>query len=431
MDDGAARFQQTFGRLIQVKSASSTNSIQTTPNVLRVAVLSDLHAYDGSVAEFKKRPPSHWDINRPDNSPLLNPIVGLRHLISPDPGSAQQPLTADITLCPGDMTNKAHTGALDQAWATLQQFGRALQSRLVLAAPGNHDHDSRSIYCKYDPRNSLQSLIPPFPTSDDAQNDRFWSRHWICVKEQAWRVILLNTSAYEGIHDEFKHGRVSDRTLADISGELRDRRDLNLLVCHHHPQAHDVVGGLGDYSSMQGGTSLLETLESAEGRTAVIHGHRHHPRLFYAQGGAGSPLVFSAGSLCARLDGVLGTTARNQFYIIEFHLDLFETYGCVGRFQAWDWHYGQGWHPAATSDEVPDVGGFGFRNDPAITATELARDLSEPINTWLEILQLHPELQYMLPVDIKRLSSELQRKHQFHVVMENEWRIAQINRRSI
>jgi hypothetical protein len=186
---------------------------------------------------------------------------------------------------------------------------------------------------------------------------------------------------------------------------------VNILVCHHHPHKHpDILGP--DYSDMEGGSDLLSLLGTGEyGNWIVIHGHKHQPRICYAAGTASSPIVFSAGSLSAVLYPELQTTARNQFYLLEFPCSHFGEFGFVGMFRAWDWSHGAGWIKARTGSGLPGLGGFGYRSDITKLAASVANAVRTPFSTWDELKVTLPELAYVLPGDLELLKKKLGGDH--------------------
>ena len=108
---------------------------------------------------------------------------------------------------------------------------------------------------------------------------------------------------------------------------------------------------------MTNGSLLLELLGSGEfGRWLVVHGHKHHPKLTYASGGAASAVIFSAGSLSVDIQHELQGHSRNQFYLIDLPLNEIAKGRFVGRIEAWDWTNGRGWIPAGPSSGLPSSG---------------------------------------------------------------------------
>ena len=286
---------------------------------LVVAVISDVHAYEGK--DIKPDDiPSHCCIT--ENDPLKNSLVGLHDLIK------QEALLADVLLFAGDIGDKAQTIAVQHTWCKLHEIKKLLKVQILAAATGNHDVDSRHDYNKYDAKGMLQALVPPYPFDKDQMNDRYWSRHFELIVRDKYRILVLNSSAFhgEGRFDEtkqfeYEHGRVSDHTLKRIREQLDAQDDyppVNILLCHHHPHPHSELS-LGKDDLMTGGDELLGILNTGTyGRWLVIHGHKHHPKMEYAAGGSSAPIVFAAGSLAKILYGELQTNSRNQFYILEF-----------------------------------------------------------------------------------------------------------------
>lgn len=163
---------------------------------------------------------------------------------------------------------------------------------------------------------------------------------------------------------------------------------------------------------MRNGQLLLDLLGSGDhGRWLVIHGHKHYPKLTYAAGGANSPVVFAAGSLCAQLLGEHGTRARNQFYIIQIPYGTFEVSGFVGSYRAWDWQCGYGWRAAGPDSGLPRKGAFGCRSDIGLLASRVARHVSETPVPWNEIRKKVPEIDYLLPQDSRLREATIKDVH--------------------
>jgi predicted phosphodiesterase len=388
------------------------------PHHLTVAVLSDLHAYDN---EDPDNAPSHYCIRDSSNDPTKNPIVGLKDYIT------KNSLSADLLLCPGDIADKANPLAIKQAWSAIHEIGQSLNAQHIIATSGNHDVDSRHSYNDFDAKGFLQSLEPPYPFSDENLNDRYWSRHFVIIPELSHRLLVLNSSAFhgEGQYDqtkqyEFEHGRISPRTLTAIKQEL-DRSTaapVNILLCHHHPHPHSELR-LGENDIMTGGQELLQILGSGlYGNWIVIHGHKHHPKLVNAAGGASAPVVFAAGSLCASLYREIQTQARNQFYVLVFPSSQYKQLGFVGQFKAWDWAVGCGWLPAAERSGLPATGGFGWRGALSSLAREILDVVADSTTTmtWDAIKATLPSVEYLLPQDIDTLRTILKRDFSMRVI---------------
>jgi len=131
---------------------------------MRIAVLSDIHAYPSA----SPSPPSHLCIAAPADEPTRHPLAGLKRLIK------EANLNADLLICPGDLTDKADTAALIYVWAELQAIGRVLGADRVIATAGNHDVDSRHQHNEFDAKSALQALLPMFPGLSEQECDRYW-----------------------------------------------------------------------------------------------------------------------------------------------------------------------------------------------------------------------------------------------------------------
>lgn len=380
--------------------------------MIRLAILSDLHAVEATNES------SSWLVlGRPDNLPRQHPITGLHELIK------REALTADYLICCGDLGDKAVPSALQYAWKSLHEIKSALKAPQLIAAPGNHDLDSRHKHNDFDAKGSLQGLVPPFPLQDTTKNDFFWANNFVLLDQADSRFLILNTAAYHGTESvdskpEYLHGRVARRTVERIRSELEGsaKKPVNVLVCHHHPHRHDDIED-DDYSVMKGGEHLLGLLESGRyGRWLVVHGHKHHPRVCYGAGGSAAPIVFSCGSFSAKLFADQQVRGRNQFYMIDLP---FRDYArCQvdlgGQFTAWNWSQGEGWCPASREPGLPHRGGFGYRKDIQYLARDVVaaiQKLGLPLVSWSEILRITPELRFLLPRDLAFLIENMQRDH--------------------
>jgi hypothetical protein len=374
--------------------------------ILRIAVASDLHAYDNC----GRRPePSHLKISHPEDQPGKHPIAGLIKLIK------DGKLAADLLLCPGDLGDQAEVVGIQYAWKKLHQLGSDLGAGLVTATAGNHDLNSRYIKGSFDPKETLQALDPPFPLPDETHNDMYWSRHFAVTEGKFYRLVILNSSAYHGAGpDETDHGRIAVATVSHLRKHLESfpPKPVNVLLCHHHPQPLSEFRNDKDYDGMINGESLLDCLGSGTiGRWIVIHGHKHHPKVTYSSGGGASAIVLSAGSLCVSLYLELRTLVRNQFHLISMPLDEISRSGLVGRIQSWDWATGNGWAPAGRKSGLPFMCGFGFRGDPLLFADRVAQSLKGEKLAWSEFCRIMPEAEYVIPNDMIAIKVELRKKY--------------------
>lgn len=397
---------------------------------IRIAIVSDLHAFEPSTIGPKEPTPSWLAVGQNENSTGQNPIFGIQKLIR------DEKLTANYLLCPGDLSHQAHPSATGFAWKAVNDISKQLGAEL-LATPGNHDVDSRVQHNAYDAKGMLQELNPRFPVSSDADYDRFWSRHFVLLERGYVRFLVINSSAYHGNSvasngtPEYQHGRLADRTLNAIEATLDGQRKLNIALCHHHPIPHeDFRSGATDI--MQGGAELIKLLASGSfGEWLIVHGHKHMPKLSYAQATTSiPPVVFAAGSFSAKIHSEIAAVARNQFYILDLNLDDLDMYGLVGKFNSWDWINGEGWKRAQPNSGLPYEGGFGYRERPKIVAKSIfdlfGPELKLP---WDNVLQKIPRLAFLSPNDLQLSMTELSNSHSVTVHMDAHGHIIQLDRR--
>lgn len=367
---------------------------------MRIAIVSDLHAFDSSSWEGDSQP-SYYDANISADRTQC-PVEGLKQLI------ANENLCADLLLCPGDLVDRACRNSLPTVWNEVNGLSSMLGASHVFATAGNHDVDSRYIHSSYDPVEALKDLAPGFPVSDRTLKNQYWSEHFFVFEYDFLRLLVVNSSAYHTNADEVQHGRISSSTLQRIANELKPSRQdtLNVLLCHHNPHKHSELK-LGELDEIKGGQLLLDLLQTpTQLGWLVIHGHKHHPKLTYAAGNSGSPIVFSAGSLASTLYPELRGETGNQFYIVDVDASNFATRGLVGTFKSWDWHGGFGWRVADSKKGLPARGGFGHRENPLVLANRMKSKLQSLSDKHLKgerIYKKFPELAFVTPNDLDAL----------------------------
>jgi hypothetical protein len=317
------------------------------------------------------------------------------------------------------MGDKAVPSATERAWKELIGLQALLKAKRILATVGNHDVDSRHHHNNHDAKGVLLDLSPGFPFADEGLKCQFWTYHFAILTDEATKVrfLILNSSAYHGeSQDEFQHGRVSPRTIERIKRALvaMTNPPLNILVCHHHPQKHDELK-LGEYDDMKGGADLLRLLASPDfGPWLIFHGHKHHPKISYAQGGNCTPLVFSVGSCAAILGPELQGHARNQAYLVRVNVPTNSITTCSGEFRSWDWAPGAGWQLSKADSGLPATGGFGYRGDLGALAQQIA-DSFPTGGRWKEIVSDLPAIRTLLPSDCQNLCYMLKKVHDFRI----------------
>jgi 3',5'-cyclic AMP phosphodiesterase CpdA len=375
---------------------------------LRALVVSDLHAVTGPGSTRES-----WADMSVSNNPLAQLPAFLSH--------ADDPIQADVMLCPGDLGHKADPAATDWAWDRVHDIAAAVGANHVIATAGNHDVDSRHQGASLDPRTKLKALQPPFPLPPDAKANEYWARSMTVVSEAGWRVVTLDSCFHhDATEEEHQRGRIQEPALDYLKRELAATGDgvrVNVLLCHHHPMPHTELDP-DDRSVMHGGDRLIDVLDRDRyGRWLIVHGHKHFPWLRYAGGSSVSPVLLSAGSASVSLYEPLNTQVRNQIHLVEFDTACSDAVQLhlAGTFRSWTWAAGSGWMPSASgTDGLPGRGGFGYRADPADLARQIYdqhASMKRKTLRGVELLATEPRLEYLAPLDLECLAQTLRRDH--------------------
>ena len=387
----------------------------------RVAILSDLHAAPRTV------PASPGEIklftDEDHASPTEHPFKGLEALTS------RERLLADLVVCPGDMTNKANRQALQYVWDGLHRLKDAMKAKAVVATVGNHDVDSRGHSTDSFPRESLMRLVPPFPAGNERLSDKYWAHGYFIQEYGFARVLVLNTCWLHEARDELERGVLTDYTLGRVKEDLaaRSPSSINVAVFHHHPHPHSELG-LGFDDVIRNGQRFLDMLATND-HWLVIHGHKHHPKIEYAQGQHRQPIVFACGSFSGRLEGDNALVSRNYFHVVEIDSDV---QGLAGRILSWCWMPGTGWiRYGSAMPAFPTEVGFGSSKDVAVLADEIKAFLVPGIHmSWEELAAKSPDLRFLMPRQLEALIQTLRARHGIATLYDEEGRPTQVGVRN-
>jgi 3',5'-cyclic AMP phosphodiesterase CpdA len=351
---------------------------------LKLAILSDMHV------GFDRASTGGW-LTASDNRALTGEdlIGGLRHIVD------LEGLTADVLICPGDLTDKANPHGLIRAWDLLQQIRTYLSADFVIAATGNHDTDSHSLFVPGEPWHTARTLYPPFPIGNDdfeTVNDQYWSRGWCLMSHDGVRILNVNSSHNHLNAELAKRGHIADSVIHDIIRALSAIQEpaLNILVTHHHPIKVGIINST-DQSHMVGGEVLLEKLAGTNiGPWLVIHGHKHVPRVDYFMSGAMSLPIFAAGSFSAKLWDEAAPLAKNQFYLLEITA-LEGANGLEnvsGICNSWSWVPNSGWKKSGSSGGIMSGSGFGWRQPHAECVQSIVAAFDSTSRPWIDRSEL-------------------------------------------
>lgn len=381
---------------------------------LRILILSDMHAFRPVNAELSTDDVSFLRVTAAPTPGYPDPIDRIADAIE------REGLEVDWIVCPGDLADKADPDAQAFVWKKLEDLKSKVGARCLIATAGNHDIDSRLKFNEFDAKGALQGLVPPFPGLDEVECDKYWSRNFHIYQEENALVVNLNSAAFHGFSSEtkgalpeYRHGRVSQRTIDAIKSRISGiDAHLNILLTHHHPEKDESIYD-NDYSEMQLGSKLLQELQDATRKNwLVIHGHQHFPRLTYGRGATFRPVIFSAGSLSANLVGDQARRAVNQFYLLtaETSAVSLDAHGPCGTVRAWHWAGRSSWEPSPSVHKIPDQCGFGYHATVQSIAHRVKEVIERQGSAWINYLDIcseFPELRYILKETFDQLEYEL------------------------
>jgi hypothetical protein len=389
---------------------------------VRVAILSDLHAYHpvpgSGRSSYLPSAPAAGD---PD------PFGDLEELVE------RERLDVDLLFCAGDICDKADFRGFQFAWTRLNDLKKRLNARELIATCGNHDLNSRlnQIEEDPDPKGALQTAVPQFPFEDEQLTNQFWARNFALVRPMdGVRVLVLNTSAYHGgTADELNHGRVSQRTIAAITKQLQSEAaaELNILLCHHHVRPlKGVWGKVPDHEFMQKGGELLSALTATTASPwLVLHGHRHVPNLEHSMDP--SCIVIGASSFSAQVQGRL-----NQFHTLNIEVDEHCAQPLKGIMDTWSWNVTSGWQRRPIVDEeegFPPQCGFGAEYHPRAMSHKIEAMVgSRPgYLEWSDVIATAPEVRYMTPGHFRQ-TEDLLKQAGIALHRDREGKVVQVGR---
>jgi len=383
----------------------------------RIAVITDLHyMLDTTVKPTTFRP-------QMANGQALDPIEKLGDFL------LANNIKADMLLCPGDITNHAAHDAFVKGWANLKILRDKLHATELIAVTGNHEVRSRAsdlmkivgiVEETVDPVGMLQSIedYPALFSENPEKRWIYWGRGYEIIEDNDIAIVLINSCHFHVTMqaNEYERGKISQVVLDSFkkrATELASTKKFRIVLMHHHPISHHDMEGAGQID-MYNGSKLMDILNESYNDWLIIHGHKHDPRLIRSQGSATQSVVFSAGSFGAALTGALATKTKNQFYILdlESNENASGTLEMRGRIESYYWSSTE-WRPAIEEEHgLPN--GCGFANnvnidDIATKVRDYLKTISGSFIKWAEICEIFPELNYLMPFELKKLKYVLNR----------------------
>ena len=337
-------------------------------------------------------------------------------------------LSVDWIVSPGDLGDKAIPTAQSAAWRELERIRGAVGAKRLIATVGNHDIDSRRSFNDFDPKSSLQQLLPSFPLdcdcyekNDNVYVDRFWSRNFVVVPfdEFDCTLLIINSCAFHGYSsdarkppNEHLRGRISPLTIKAIEDSLKNRATrLNIALVHHHLIKHPRIDD-GDSLMINAGL-LIEALKNTGKQWLVIHGHQHTPFISYGDASPLAPIILSAGSVSVKTHRTIGGQARNQIHHLHIDVQNMETSGAEirGEMTSWSWAFENGWQKASSDGGISFKSGFGYRLNAVEARDKIktaAQSKAPALLNWTDVLLGQPQLKHIIASDRQTLVKLLQ-----------------------
>jgi len=383
---------------------------------LRVAVLSDLHYTQVGKGPYVPQAASAGGLD------LMEELIKKFE-------REQQP-SADLLVCPGDITDRANPQAFAAGWNQIKRLGAALGVKRLVATTGNHEVQSRSSDEPVAAGNAEHAIDPleflvkevgyPAIFPNPHQKWVYWGRGYEILHDEDSIIVLINSCHYHVTlqDNEFERGRISEVALEELKRDLAQLaadRPFRILVLHHPPLPHEETGLELGRTPMHNGPALLKLLKDTELDWVVVHGHKHYHRLVRADGDAYQPFVFGAASFGAMLRGSMASRTRNQFYIItlETETDPLDAVRTSGSIQALHWS-NSGWEEThSESFGLPSGCGFTWNS---IELTSLATQIRSLLQAsggnfleWPEVVESIPRLRFLMPGQMVALKGQLRR----------------------
>jgi predicted MPP superfamily phosphohydrolase len=384
---------------------------------LKIVVISDLHCHQ--VAKYPEELAKHGFEKKQESYILTDnqlpisqdPFLSFKELVRKlkDRGET---LDSDILVNLGDFGNKSCPEGIKKGWEVTNEIAKLTNVKTVVSTVGNHDVDSRNIFDS-DSFKFIKKLdINIFPTNDKIQNELYWQNGFVITEYDKYRLLIINTVHNHINKTEAEHGLISNESLNLLEEELEKINDskLGIAICHHSPMGHTRIGS-NNTDLMFNGDQLIPLLDKYNFEL-IMHGHKHDPMIRYGGGSGDSSLVFSAGSFSAIKD-ILLPMGVNTFHIIN--LEIKGNARSTGIIDTWFFIPTQGWKKNVPNPYFKNRVGFGNSIDIKRKSQEILDWFintanKKQLNYINEFIPQFKEIEFLIPIDIERLHSELRRK---------------------
>ncbi|MFH7017364.1 metallophosphoesterase family protein [Flavobacterium sp. FlaQc-47] len=365
---------------------------------LRIAIISDLHCHP------KRKKEEGIDetylladkLRSPSND---HPVESLLKIIR------EEEITVNITLCPGDFTDKSNLQGLISGWGFSLEISQELKSENIIATVGNHDVDVYLSTSNYSLTNA-KGIKRDFPIKSDEQRTIFWEKGCVFVEEDIYRILVINSSHFHYNKEASHDGKISDDAIEYIDDYLKKFNDdkIQIAMSHHPPVPHPNKK-LGEDDKIVNGDLLLDLL-GKNNFDLFIYGHKHDPFIknYNTVNGNNKITLFSAGSFSSGAN-LIFSSVRNAFHIIDVTK---KAKICKGEIKTWTFFPNEGWKINYDQNGFAPFAGFG--NVKTVDQIyERVSDLIKDKNklTWSEITDDIEDIKNLIPDDSKKLNELL------------------------
>jgi 3',5'-cyclic AMP phosphodiesterase CpdA len=359
---------------------------------LSIAIISDLHCHpsdNGSNDTYL-----NTDMLR---TPILDhPVESIIKLIK------DEALTTDLTLCPGDFTNKSNRQGFISGWDFSLEVHNKLKGEKIIATIGNHDVDSFGTISDYS-YEIARGIKKGFPYEDPNDCDTFWSKGCAFVEGDNYRILVINSSHFHYTKKAASSGKVSTELTDYIDEYLSKVTDdkICITLAHHHPIDHSRLN-LGEEDKIINADGLLEILGKYK-FDLFIHGHKHDPLLRYysCRTNNHNLPILSSGSFSST-SNISFTGQRNTFHIID--LIKSSNLRCKGRIRTWSFMPKSGWKIRYDEEGFHSYTGFGYEGSLQDLANKIKNEVGDsPLKKWEDIVSLFPDVEFLIPTEADEL----------------------------
>lgn len=318
-------------------------------------------------------------------------------------------IETDLTLCPGDFTNKSERQGFISGWNFALEIHEKLKGKEIIGTIGNHDVDVYGNNSSYG-LEIAKGIKRGFPIKDDAERDIFWSKGCAFIEKEDYRILVINSSHFHHSKKTAASGKVDDDLIDYVNEYMTncDKNKISIAMSHHHPIDHSRLK-LGEEDKISNADKLIEVLGDHK-FDLYVHGHKHDPLLRYHNCYSNNHKlpILASGSFAA-ISNLSWTSKRNTFHVIDIIKE--DTNNAKGRVKTWTFIPRNGWKIINDDGGFDPYTGFGFNDSLDDLVSKIETEIgTESIKMWKEIVSTIPDINYLMPNEASELDAKLKSK---------------------